>query len=284
MLSLSVRIGHYAGLQYYSPALQPHSTHGRLLRAMDQSKDQSYFLSAVSSQSLGRTHFPLSKMSKVQVRQLARSLGMPTAESEESMGICFVGERRGGASQKKAAVNLRDRTEVSTAGFAQFLGGYIEPKLGDIVTVEGQVMGKHKGLHTVTIGQGARISGAKERYFVAAKNLESNQVIVVPGNNHAWLQCHSLQVSSFAFINKDEAEKALQSGRILAQVRHRQSAVPCKAFLDGGSTIKVQFDPPILSVAEGQVCALYHDQQCLGSGVITKVETQATRQAQDSPS
>lgn len=255
---------------------QPESTHGRLLRAADQTKDQSYFLSAVSSETLGRTHFPLSRMSKVQVRQLARSLGMPTAESEESMGICFVGERRAGAIQKQETGNFGNKTEAGAAGFAQFLGGYIESRMGDIVTLEGQVVGKHRGLHTVTIGQGARISGAKEKFFVAAKRTELNQLVVVPGSNHPWLQCHSLSVSSFTFTDKDDAEKALQNGRIFAQVRHRQNAVPCTAFLVGASTVEVHFDPPILSIAEGQVCALYHDQQCLGSGVITKVETQGT--------
>jgi tRNA U34 2-thiouridine synthase MnmA/TrmU len=272
--------GHYAGLQYYHPTSKPSAVHGRLLRALDRTKDQSYFLSAVSSDQLGRTHFPLSWMTKVEVRELARTLGMPTAESEESMGLCFVGERKGGASAKENPARRRQADTVGENGFAGFLGDYIKSSPGDIVALDGQVVGRHGGLHTLTIGQGAKLSGRKEKFFVAAKQPQLNQVVVVPGNDHAWLQCHSLQVSSFTFIDQDQGAVALQSDNILAQIRHRQGAVPCQATSVGGS-LTVHFTPAILAVAEGQVCALYKGEECLGSGVITNVETEASRTAKE---
>ncbi|UZJ56515.1 hypothetical protein CBS101457_005835 [Exobasidium rhododendri] len=261
--------GHYAGIEYYFPASQEGPLHGRLLRAKDQTKDQSYFLSAVSSKELGRTHFPLSHLSKVEARHLARSLGFPTAESEESMGLCFVGERKGSAKR-----NGEDTLKACSKerGFAGFLNDYIESRSGDIITPEGIVVGKHTGLHTLTIGQGARIGGAKEKYFVAAKYPTTNQVVVVPGSDHPWLQCHNLSMDTFTFISKEEDDgNILETGDILAQIRHRQVAVPCKAQLKG-STLQVSFTPTISSVAEGQVCALYKGQRCLGSGIITNVD------------
>lgn len=204
-------------------------------------------------------------------------MGMPTAESEESMGLCFVGERRGGARAKEKPMRRRNTEALGANGFAGFLGDYIEASPGDIVSLDGQVVGRHIGLHTLTIGQGARLSGKKEKYFVAAKHPQKNQVVVVPGSDHASLQCHSLQVSSFTFIDQDQKVAALQSDGLMAQIRHRQGAVPCRVSSSGGS-ITVQFTPPILAVAEGQVCALYQGEECLGSGVIGSVQTQAQSQ------
>lgn len=269
--------GHYAGLQYYLPNVRSTTLHGRLYRAQDRSKDQSYFLSAVGSEQLGRTHLPLSHLSKVDVRSLARALGMPTAESEESMGLCFVGERRGPIDRPFATAAARtDRAgRASMSGFAGFLGDYIAPRTGSIVTMAGDVVGQHEGLHTLTIGQGARIGGAKERYFVAAKRAAENEVVVVPGSDHAWLQCHGLRVASFALINSSDGA-SLASETLLAQIRHRQDAVPCRAHMEG-SEVHISFEPPVLSVAEGQFCALYRGQECLGSGVITHVETEGSR-------
>jgi tRNA U34 2-thiouridine synthase MnmA/TrmU len=163
---------------------------------------------------------------------------------------------------------------MGAGGFAGFLGDYIESRRGEIVTEEGKVIGEHKGLHTLTIGQGARISGAKERYFVAAKDSMSNRVIAVPGSNHPKLHCRKLDMASFTFISQGDGDgKMFESGGILAQIRHRQSAVPCVARMLGSSKVQVTFHPAISSVAEGQICALYHDRTCLGSGVITHVES-----------
>ena len=217
---------------------------------------------------------------------------MPTSESEESMGLCFVGERNSPDRQKSAlqvAATRRDRASKmaisGTGGFAHFLSKYIEPSVGEIVNQKGEVLGKHNGLHTLTIGQGAKVGGADRKLFVAAKDARTNRVVVVPGSDHAWLQCHSLRMSSFTFINTSDASNTLTSSNLSAQIRHRQAAVPCRAQLkgggSGGDSVSVYFDPPVLSVAEGQNCALYRGEECLGSGVITSVETQASLEMQE---
>lgn len=113
---------------------------------------------------LHQTLFPLGGLHKSEVRALARALALPTAEKRESMGLCFVGQRGAGAH-----------------AFARFLDHYVEGTPGDLVGPDGAVLGRHAGLHTLTIGQGARISGRPERYFVARKHLDTHTITVVPG-------------------------------------------------------------------------------------------------------
>lgn len=277
--------GHYAGIHYFYPQEQEYPLlHGRLHRALDATKDQSYFLSGVRSVHLGRTHFPLTQMNKVDVRQCAKELGMPTAQSEESMGLCFVGERRRKAESPSRESNIWQSTGrlATQMGFAGFLSDYIEPQPGPIVNTKGEQVGMHNGLHTLTIGQKARIGGAKYRYFVAAKQPSTNRIMVVPGGDHPWLQCCSLTISSFHLVSRDDARLLSdlhKSGDTLhAQIRHRQDAVPCTLEMrqtDEHIELRIHFAEPVSSVAEGQVCALYNGTQCLGSGTITCVDTPA---------
>lgn len=245
--------GHYADVQYYLPAASNIAgpapvLHGRLYRAADTTKDQSYFLSGVGALQLGRTHFPLANTCKTDVRRLARLLGMPTAESEESMGLCFIGERRRrpsaadavkGSTQQEAPAKLSQSKmrgrPAEQLGFAGFLGEYLDARPGPIITEEGEHASEHQGLHTLTIGQRARVGGAKQRYFVAAKDAENNAVLVVPGSDHPWLQCHALEVDAFHLIAEEDAEGAMLDEEhpyhtaLHAQIRHRSEAVPCHA-------------------------------------------------------
>lgn len=274
--------GHYAHIEYFHPCSDANRLHGKLLRAIDPSKDQSYFLSGVSSLQFGRSHFPLANLQKHNVRQTARALGMPTSESEESMGLCFVGKRNRRLAEPKAETTRQHRgygPPPTQLGFAGFLDDYIDASAGPIETPDGQQLGMHSGLHTMTIGQGAKVGGAKHRYFVAAKDTQKNRIIVVPGIDHPMLQCASLEMNTFHSVCPD-AQPIDLSGTLYAQIRHRQDPVPCRAILqpDNGQNasqthVRVHFDSPVTSVAEGQVCALYKGRQCLGSGVITAVET-----------
>lgn len=152
--------GHYARLVQRT---SPSGTHTYVQRAVDATKDQSYYLSSVPSARLAHTLFPLGALHKADVRALARQLGLPTAEKRESMGLCFVGERGAGAH-----------------AFARFLDQYVERRPGDFVDPSGRVVGRHAGLHTLTIGQGARIAGQPTRYFVARKCAATNTIVVVP--------------------------------------------------------------------------------------------------------
>jgi tRNA-specific 2-thiouridylase len=280
--------GHYAGIRYFYPSEEADVQHGRLLRAFDLNKDQAFFLSGVSSSNLGRSHFPLAGVRKTDVRSLARRLDMPTAESQESMGICFVGKRN-----KQPVVSDIDRRRESTLhGFAAFLSGYIEQKPGKIVSLNGAVLGHHSGLHTMTVGQRARIGGTSQRLFVAAKRADTNEIVVVPSLQHPMLRCVSLDVAVFHAICSPAQDDLFfrlldKQTHFQAQVRHRQEPVSCRAELlkrnPDGSTLHLRLhfdsDRTMDSVAEGQVCALYLERECFGSGVISSVTTLAASTA-----
>lgn len=242
--------GHYARLAVRTEHAVPHAV---VRRAADTTKDQSFFLSSVPSARLAHSLFPLGDMLKVDVRALARRLSLPTCEKSESMGLCFVGERGSGAH-----------------AFSQFLDQYVEPARGVFVTPEGLVLGEHRGLHTLTIGQRARIAGVAQRYYVARKDLHSKAITVVPSKTHPMLQCTSLQSRSFAWTTG----VPVLDTPLLAQVRYRQDPVPCRvrACNDG---IHVAFAPSVEAVAPGQTVVLYDADVCLGSGTIDHVQTMA---------
>jgi tRNA U34 2-thiouridine synthase MnmA/TrmU len=144
--------GHYAR--------RPLTSEPELHRGLDSAKDQSYYLSSIPRTSLARTLFPLGDLQKPYVRELARRANLPTAERAESMGICFVGEKR---------------------RFSEFVTQYVPPRPGNIVSWKGETVGTHNGLWTYTIGEGARLGGMKEKWFVARKDIAQNEIVVVPG-------------------------------------------------------------------------------------------------------
>lgn len=252
--------GHYAGIEW--------SEEGRpkLVRAKDRTKDQTYYLSSVGEDRLRHAHFPLSNLLKSEVRDLAKKFELPTAARKESMGICFIGER---CSDGKTVSN--------TQGFSSFLNGYITSVPGEIVDGDtGEVVGNHSGLHTFTVGQGARIRGASSKYYVARKDVASNKIVVVQGKNHPMLMCSSLHVKGVDWIWNEPPPELKDDGegkvKLLAQVRHRQVETECIVRRNGGG-YEVEFEQPVLAVAPGQVLGLWRGNWCLGSAVIDLVET-----------
>lgn len=190
------------------------------------------------------------------MRALARRFALPTADKSESMGLCFVGERGNG-----------------TYAFTSFLDQYVDAARGELVTPDGQCLGYHRGLHSLTVGQRARIAGVGERYYVAAKDPATRRVTVVPGLDHPWLQCTALQADSFAWSTGTPPPPHTP---LAAQVRYRQDAVACTVSACGAHGIEVQFQPSVTAVAPGQTVAVYTGDLCLGSGVIDRVVTMAS--------
>lgn len=237
-----------------------------LRRAKDRSKDQSYYLSSVGEERLRRAHFPLAGLLKSEVRELARKFGLPTAERRESMGICFIGPR---SSNPGEAVSNKD-------GFSSFLNSYIPSQPGSIIDGDtGNHLSTHKGLHTLTVGQGARIPGVGVRYYVAKKDPTTNQITVVQGKSHPMLMCRRLHVGEVDWIRREEPKELKERGRVelLAQVRHRQVETECIVSKKGQGGYTVDFKKPVLAVAPGQVLGLWKGDWCLGSAVIGDVET-----------
>lgn len=227
-----------------------------LLRGLDINKDQSYFLHAVSGDKIAKTLFPIGELEKPRVRQIAELYGLATAKKKDSTGICFIGERR----------------------FKDFLQQYLPAQKGDIFTDDGQKIGTHDGLMYYTLGQrgGIGIGGVKNRpeepWFVLAKDLENNRLIVGQGHEHPMLKSQQLTAYKLDWVAKIAPSAIFsQTGfSCTAKTRYRQPDQTCKVFAldDIGSRVKVIFDQPQRAVTAGQSCVFYVDDICLGGGVI----------------
>ena len=236
--------GHYARLAERDGRM-------RLLRAQDADKDQSYFLQQMPGAALGLARFPLGELLKGEVRELARTAGLPVHDRPDSTGICFIGERP----------------------FKAFLGTYLTPRPGPIETPSGERLGSHDGLmyHTIGQRQGLKIGGlahhAAQPWYVAGKDLARNALIVVQGHNHPRLQSVAFSTGPIAWLSAPPAPTA----ELRVQVRHRQAATPCRLEL-GASGARVVLGAALRGVAPGQHAAFYAADECLGGGVIVAAE------------
>lgn len=240
--------GHYAVVDYGPPV--------RLLRAADEDKDQTYFLHAVDPAALGCTLFPLGELRKDEVRALARDAGLAVHGKRDSTGICFVGERP----------------------FREFLGRYLEPSPGPMVTPDGRTVGTHQGLAYYTLGQrhglgiGGQREGDHQAWYVAGKDLERNRLLVVQGHDHPLLHCTELQVAGLRWIHGAPAGLATGAGATLqVRLRHRHTPVPCRAWWSGTDQVRVCLDRPERAATPGQYAVFYAGAECLGGGSIAGV-------------
>nr|MCU0736495.1 tRNA 2-thiouridine(34) synthase MnmA [Methylotetracoccus sp.] len=160
----TIATGHYARIERRGGRF-------RLLKGIDQSKDQSYFLYTLGQEQLAKTLFPLGQLEKRAVRERARSAGFANHRKKDSTGICFIGERR----------------------FRAFLSRFLLSEPGEIRTPEGEVIGEHQGLAYYTLGQrqglgiGGRKDGSADPWYVLAKDRDRNCLIVGQGHDHPWL-------------------------------------------------------------------------------------------------
>ncbi|KIM62049.1 hypothetical protein SCLCIDRAFT_15904 [Scleroderma citrinum Foug A] len=244
--------GHYARKDWQE-CTRAHSIRPRLLRARDATKDQTYYLSSIPENGLSRALFPLGELQKTQVRCLAAESGLPTAVKEESMGICFVGERR---------------------KFSDFLSQYIPPNPGPIIDMTTcQQIATHEGLWNYTIGQGAKVRGCKTRMFVAKKDPKENAVFVVPGSFHPALYVNTIHVENFSWIWTDSFPDDLQTCGMKAQIkyRHCMECEGCVVYRNEHG-LRIMLDAPQKGIAAGQVATLYLGDWCLGCGIIDGAE------------
>lgn len=223
--------------------------HIRLLKGLDNNKDQSYFLHQVGEEEISRTLFPVGELEKPEVRRLAEEHDLITHNKKDSTGICFIGERR----------------------FSDFLKQYLPAQPGKIETPNGDVIGDHTGLMYYTIGQrqGLQIGGLKdypeEPWFVGGKDLDRNVLIAVQGKQNDLLFTDWLTADEIFWINGKAPALPYQCH---AKVRYRQSDQVCTihAAEDGG--YRIEFDEPQRAITPGQSVVIYADDICLGGGVI----------------
>jgi tRNA-specific 2-thiouridylase len=236
----AIATGHYA---------QVREADGRfeLLKAEDGTKDQSYFLHRLNQEQLSKTHFPLGQMYKRDVRKLAKELGLPNFDKKDSTGICFIGERP----------------------FREFLGRYLPDRPGDIATLEGDTIGTHAGLMYYTIGQrqGIGIGGEGEAWYVAAKDMNANRLVVVQGHDHPALLSSALVATDLSWISDKAPHTHWVYG---AKTRYRQKDAPCSVESVDPQNCEVRFAEAQWAVTPGQSVVVYESRVCLGGGIIER--------------
>ena len=218
----------------------------RLLKGVDPGKDQSYFLHAVDAAALAETLFPLGDLDKPSVRRMARDAGLATHDKKDSTGICFIGERP----------------------FRECLASYLPAQPGDIVSAAGERLGSHDGLMYYTLGQrqglgiGGRRDAADAPWYVAGKDLDANELIVVQGDDPL-LYSDSFTTGTAHWIGAAPGD----AFDCMVKVRYRQRDRACHVRAHGGG-LAVQFDSPERAVAPGQYAVFYDGDVCLGGAVI----------------
>ncbi|SFE07046.1 tRNA 2-thiouridine(34) synthase MnmA [Paracidovorax konjaci] len=236
-------------------AQDPHWRY-ELLKGLDPTKDQSYFLHRLNQAQLARTLFPVGELHKTEVRRIAEEIGLPNARKKDSTGICFIGERP----------------------FRDFLNRYIQHAPGPILDERGRRLGQHVGLSFYTLGQrqGLGIGGVKDKgaqrgggehapWFVARKEVERNVLRVVQGHDHPWLLSHMLQAADASWV----AGHPPAVGACAAKTRYRQQDAACTVTQAEGADFALAFPEAQWAVTPGQSAVLYDGEVCLGGGVIT---------------
>lgn len=240
----NIATGHYA-----------RTDHGRLYKGIDSEKDQSYFLSAVSSAALEKTFFPIGEMRKSDVRLLAKEAGLPNWDRPDSVGICFVGEKK----------------------MTEFLRTYIPDQPGDIITDAGMIIGQHPGIHQFTIGQrhglGAYCDPRKsivaglpsgEPLFVIAKDLEKKTITVAAQSQVSAHRQREIVADHTHWIRRPSVFP--WTGTV--KLRYRQVDVPCSVAGDG-DVLRITLHNAQSAITPGQYAVLYQGDECLGCAVIT---------------
>lgn len=240
-----IATGHYARIK---TSLDPESgiRNYELLKGKDENKDQTYFLYTLNQKQLSKTLFPLGELTKPEVRQLARELGLLNAEKKDSQGICFVGE-----------VNV-----------IEFLKQRIPVKVGEIVTTDGEVVGSHENAAYYTYGQrhGFGIGGVGPFYMVG-KDMKKNKVIVTGKHDDKLLYAKEIELKNIHWIG----EKPKFPLKTKAQIRYRYLEQP-GTLRKKGSRYKVVFEKKQRTPTTGQSVVFYKGDQILGGGVIEKVK------------
>ncbi|HXX45220.1 MAG TPA: tRNA 2-thiouridine(34) synthase MnmA [Candidatus Acidoferrales bacterium] len=243
-----IATGHYARVRK-----NPETGRFELLRAIDESKDQSYFLFGLTQEQLARAEFPLGEMTKQEVREIARRFAVPVADKPESQEICF----------------------VPTGNYVRFIESYLEEQgtggsvefsqPGEIVSTSGEVLARHNGLHNFTVGQRKGLGFAAGRpFYVVALDRANNRVVVGGDAELRSVACNVRDVNWIPFTAPD--------GPVRAHVRIRNRHEPAEAEITplDATTARVTFIEPQRAITPGQAAVFYSGEQVLGGGWIAQ--------------
>lgn len=235
-----IATGHYAKLSSKDGTT-------KLLRGMDTKKDQSYFLHQVTGEDLSKTIFPLGELTKEEVRKIATDNNLITSTKKDSVGICFIGKNK----------------------YNNFISNFLGKKPGKICDEAGIVLGEHDGLMYFTLGQrqGIGLGGVKGRdqdsWYVAHKDLKTNELSVVQGAEHPLLYSDGCYVDDIHWIN-DFTEETFDC---YVQIRYQSPAIKAQVT-KVKKGYKIIFEKQVLAVTPGQSAVIYKDNECLGGSVI----------------
>src|ERR1700678_3944519 len=239
-----IATGHYARVRRNA-----HTGRYELLRAVDESKDQSYFLFGLTQEQLARTDFPLGELSKHEVREIARRLQVPVAEKPESQEICF----------------------VPAGNYVKFIEGYLHeqgselPKEpGDIVSTSGEVLGRHAGLHQFTVGQrkDLGLSGGQPPMYVVALDRAQNRLVVGEDQELRSTTCEVRNVNWIPYEVPDHPVQAM------VRIRNRHDPAAAEIAPLDATTARVIFREPQRAITPGQAAVFYEREKVLGGGWI----------------
>lgn len=243
-----VATGHYARVVNSQESIvNSKNTKFRMLKGVDDAKDQSYFLWTLGQEQLSKTLFPIGGYKKSQVRALAKKFGLPVAEKKDSQGLCFVGK-----------LDMKD-----------FLAHFMEEKEGSVVNEKGEVIGTHRGAFFYTLGERHGFMITKKGvgdapYYIVAKDLEANTITVAhrikDTLGHAVKELHLSHTNFCRGVEPDLART------YTAQVRYHGEQYPCRLVL-AEQELKLQFKKSVV-VDAGQSVVLYDDEECLGGGIV----------------
>jgi tRNA-specific 2-thiouridylase len=234
-----IATGHYARI---TP--DPQTDRYQLRRAIDSTKDQSYFLYDLSQEILAHVVFPLGEQTKTETRRMAAEFNLHTAEKPESQDLCLI-EAHG--------------------SMKTFLDKFLPPQKGEIVDPSGKVLGQHEGIHHYTIGQRRGIGIAhSEPLYVIGIDAGKNRVIVGDRTQAQNTECTVQQVN---WVSIAEPTAPI---RAEVQIRYRSVAVPCTVMPLADARVKIIFDDPQFSITPGQAAVWYHGDVLLGGGIIER--------------
>lgn len=227
-----IATGHYAKVR-----------DGKLLRARDENKDQTYFLYRVTGEALQHTLFPLGDYAKPEVREMAKERNLYTAEKKDSQGICFVGQ----------------------IGIREFLSQYVTTEPGDIIDKQtGKKLGRHDGAIFYTLGQrhGLDVGGGLP-YYVVGKDMKQNVVYVSTKLDDAAMWSHELRLESPHWINQLPSP-----GKYHVRIRHRAPLIVAELAYDD-EVVTLVLAEAQRAVTSGQSVVVYHDDEVIGGGIVT---------------
>ena len=240
------------GADYIATGHYSKTENGLLFKAKDRNKDQTYFLHQLTYNQLSKSIFPLAELEKKEIREIAKSVGIPNFARKDSQGICFVGK-----------VDIQE-----------FLSQQLREKEGNIIDDDtGKIIGKHNGVWYYTIGQrkGLSIGGSPLPYFINRKDVKENIIYAVQGKDNPKLYSNTVYLCDLHIINpKLSINEIVNLNSLTATIRYRSIDTKCKLSIEN-DLIKVVFDEKKWAPAIGQSIVIFNNKECIGGGRIYKL-------------